>query len=142
VSAGREQDGPSTADDPSAELSAVAERSRRRLHEEMERVRLGVEEMLAEQEAGSHDLALRRELEALREETRRYVKRRVRKSEKRLRRSVVAADERTRALERRIDAGEEERRYIEWRIHARTEQMLDGLLQEIRSIADLLTRTR
>lgn len=141
MSAGREQDGHSTADD-SSDISAAAERSRRRLHEEMERVRLGVEEMLAEQEQGTHDLVLRRELEALREETRRYVKRRVRKSEKRLRRSVVAADERTRSLERRIDAVEEERRYAEWRIHARTEQMLDGLLQEIRVIADLLTRAR
>jgi chromosome segregation ATPase len=121
------------------ELSAAAERARERLHEEIERVRVGVEEMLAEQ-GGEDDTDLRRELDALREETRRYVKRRVRKSEKRLERSVRKVDERTRELERRLDAFEQDRRYAEWRIHTNTEAMLDGLLHEVRAIADRLTR--
>ena len=80
---------------------AAAQRARERLHEEIERVRLGVEEMLAEQ--GGGDDAIRRELAELREETRRYVKRRVRKSEKRLERSMREIDERTGKLERRLD---------------------------------------
>jgi chromosome segregation ATPase len=121
------------------ELSAAAERARERLHEEIERVRVGVEEMLAEQ-GGEEDVDLRRELDALREETRRYVKQRVRKSEKRLERSVRKVDERTRKLERRLDAFEQDRRYAEWRIHTNTEAMLDGLLREVRAIADRLTR--
>jgi t-SNARE complex subunit (syntaxin) len=121
------------------ELSAAAERARERLHEEIERVRMGVEEMLAEQ-SGEDDTDLRRELDALREETRRYVKRRVRKSEKRLERSVRKVDERTRKLERRLDAFEQDRKYAEWRIHTNTEAMLDGLLREVRAIADRLTR--
>jgi hypothetical protein len=122
-------------------ISTAAERARERLHEEIERVRIGVEEMLAEQEGGG-DPALRRELDALRKEMRKYVKRRVRKAEKRIERSVQGIDERTRALERRLDAFEQERRYAEWRIHTNTEAMLDGLLREVRAIADLLTRTR
>jgi hypothetical protein len=120
-------------------VSAAAERARERLHEEIERVRIGVEEMLAEQEGGG-DPALRRELDALRKEMRRYVKRRVGKTEKRLRRSMREIDERTSALERRLDSFEQERRYAEWRIHTNNEAMLDGLLREIRAIADLLTR--
>jgi hypothetical protein len=114
--------------------SAAAEQARARLHEEIERVRLGVEEMLAEQEGGG-DPELRRELERIREETRRYVKKRVRRSEKRL-------DKRIGKLERRIDQIERDRQYAEWRIHTNTEQMLDGLLREVRAIADLLTKTR
>lgn len=104
-------------------------------------MRVGVEEMLAEQR-GDEDPDLRRELDALREETRRYVKRRVRKTEKRLEKRVSRVDDRTRELERRIDRVEEDRRLAEWRIHTNTEQMLDGLLREIRAIADLLTHTR
>ena len=135
--------GMSVGPDPShppgtPELSAAAERARERLHEEIERVRVGVEEMLAEH-GGEDDADLRRELDALREETRRYVKRRVRKSEKRLERSVRKVDERTRKLERRLDAFEQDRRYAEWRIHTNTEAMLDGLLREVRAIADRLT---
>lgn len=122
-------------------ISAAAEQARERLHEEIERVRIGVEEMLAEQ-GGGGDPALRRELDALREEMRKYVKRRVRKTEKRIERSMQGIDERTRALERRLDAFEQERKYAEWRIHTNTEAMLDGLLREVRAIADLLTRTR
>jgi hypothetical protein len=115
--------------------SVAAEQARQRLHEEIERVRAGVEEMLAEQ-AGDHDHPeLRRELDALREDTRLYVKKRVGKVEKRM-------DKRVDKLERRIDQVEAERRYAEWRIHTNTEQMLDGLLKEIRAIADLLTRAR
>jgi hypothetical protein len=117
----------SAAHDP----SVAAEQARARLHEEIERVRVGVEEMLAEQEGGDADL--QRELDAIREETRSYVKKRVGKAEKR-------ADKRIAKLERRFDAFEQDRKYAEWRIHTNTEQMLDGLLREVRAIADLLTR--
>lgn len=100
-------------------------------------MRGGVEEMIAEQ--GSDDAALRRELDAIRDEigreTRRYVKKRVRKSEKRV-------EKRVDAIEQRIDRVEQDRKYAEWRIHTNTEQILDGLLKEVRAIADLLTRTR
>jgi hypothetical protein len=126
---------------PGPAISGAAERARQRLHEEIERVRVGVEEMLAEQQ-GAEDPGLRRELDALRKETRRYVKRRVRKSEKRLEKRVHEVSERTQELEHRLDRVEEDRRYAEWRIHTNTEQMLDGLLREIRAIADLLTRVR
>jgi chromosome segregation ATPase len=132
------------------EISAAAQIARERLQQEIERVRVGVEEMLDEQEArghvvgGAQDRAsagddLRRELEGLRLETRNYVKKKVRKSEKKLRRSVREIDARTDALERRIDQVEAEREAAEWRIHNSTEQMLDGLLADIRSIADRLT---
>jgi hypothetical protein len=115
-------------------VSEAAERARERLREEIERVRIGVEEMLAEQ-GGGGDAVLRRELDRLGEETRRYVKRRVRKSEKRLRRRI---DE----LERRLDQVERDRQHAEWRIHTNTEAILDGLLRDIRAIADLLTSSR
>jgi chromosome segregation ATPase len=114
--------------------SIAAEQARARLHEEIERVRLGVEEMLAEQEGGGSE-ELRRELDQIREETRRYVKKRVRKAEERL-------DGRLDKLESRINQFEQERQYAEWRIHTNTEKMLDGLLREIKAIADLLTRSR
>lgn len=123
--------------DSSHDPSVAAEQARQRLHEEIERVRSGVEEMLAEQ--GSEDTNLRRELDAIRDETqretRRYVKRRVGKLEKRL-------DKRVGKLERRIDQVEQDRQYAEWRIHTNNEAMLDSLLKEVRAIADLLTRTR
>jgi len=119
----------------------AAERARERLHEEIERVRVGVEEMLAEQENGG-DVDLRRELDALRDETNALIKRRVRKTEKRLNKRINKIDQRTEALEHRLDEVEQDRQYAEWRIHTNTEEMLDGLLQEIRAIADLLTRTR
>lgn len=115
--------------------SIAAEQARARLHEEIERVRSGVEEMLAEQ-ANEHDHPeLRKELDEIRAETRDYVKRRIRKSEKR-------TDKRLAKLERRIDQVEQDRKYAEWRIHTNTEAMLDGLLREVRAIADLLTRSR
>ncbi len=133
----------SAAPDPSyspgvPEISAAAERARERLHEEIERVRIGVEEMLAEQ-GGEEDAELRKELDSLREETRRYVRKRVRKSERRIEKSVRKIDERTRRLEQRLDAFEQDRKYAEWRIHTNTEAMLDGLLRDVRAIADRLT---
>jgi hypothetical protein len=122
-----------------ATISAAADRARAELHAEIERVRLGVEEMLSEQ-GEPIDTDLRRELDSVREETRLYVKKRVRKTEKKLERSVRKIDERTRTLEQRIDQVEADRQAAEYRIHTSTERMLDGLLQEVRAIADLLTR--
>ncbi|MDX6595003.1 MAG: hypothetical protein QOI72_385 [Solirubrobacterales bacterium] len=126
---------------PSAQpgISAAADRARAELHEEIERVRRGVEEMLAEQNQPI-DTDLRRELDSIREETRLYVKKRVRKTEKKLERSVQKIDDRTRLLEVRIDQVEADRQAAEYRIHCDTERMLDGLLQEVRAIADLLTK--
>jgi hypothetical protein len=120
-------------------ISIAADRARAELHQEIERVRLGVEEMLAEPH-GPDAAALRRELDALREDTRLYVKKRLRRSEKKLERSVRKIDDRTRTLEQRIDQVEADRVQAEHRIHSDTEQLLDGLLQEVRLIADLLTR--
>lgn len=132
-----------TPGDPSPEPPEVAaERARERLHEEIERVRTGVEEMLAEQGNGVDETALRRELDAIREETNFLIKRRVRKTEKRLSKRINQIDARTEALEQRLDQVEQDRKYAEWRIHTNNEQMLDGLLQEIRAIADLLSATR
>jgi hypothetical protein len=125
-----------------AEAAALA---RERLHEEIERVRIGVEEMLAEQEGrrgqgqGVNAEQLRRELGELRIETRGYVKRRVRKAEKRIRRSVRELEARSDRLEQRIDQVEADREAAEWRVHSNTEAMLDGLLRDVREIADLLT---
>jgi hypothetical protein len=120
-------------------ISAAADKARAELHEEIERVRLGVEEMLAEQgQPISADVE--RELASIREETRLYVKKRVRKTEKKLERTVEKIDDRTRKLEARIDQVEADRQAAEYRIHSDTERMLDGLLQEVRAIADLLTR--
>jgi hypothetical protein len=119
-------------------ISAAADRARAELHAEIERVRLGVEEMLAE--SGTDDPVLRRELDSIREETRLYVKKRVRKTEKKLERSIRRIDDRTRTLEQRIDQVEADRQAAEYRIHSSTERMLDGLLQEVRAIANLLTR--
>ncbi len=120
-------------------ISAAADRARAELHTEIERVRAGVEEMLAEQ-GEPIDVDLRRELDSIREETRLYVKKRVRKTEKKLERSVRKIDDRTRALEQRINQVEADRQAAECRIHSSTEHMLDGLLQEVRAIADLLTK--
>lgn len=127
----------------SQDPSVAAEEARQRLHEEIERVRSGVEEMLAEQ--GSDDASLRRELDAIRDElqreTRRYVKKRVGKAEKRLDKRINKLSSQTEQLQQRIDQVEQDRKYAEWRIHTNTEQMLDGLLREVRAIADLLART-
>ena len=91
--------------------------------------------MLAEQGGGAESAGLRRELDALRDETRRYVKRRVRKAEKRI-------EKRVDKLEIRIDQVEQDRKFAEWQIHTNMEAMLDGLLREMRAIGDLLTRSR
>ncbi len=128
----------STPDPP----EVAAERARERLHEEIERVRSGVEEMLAEQESAIGGADLRRELDAIRSESSALVKRRVRKAEKRLNKRIDEVDARTSELAARLDQVEQERKYAEWRIHANTEHMLDGLLREVRAIADLLTTVR
>jgi hypothetical protein len=126
------------------EPSDAAKLARERLHEEIERVRIGVEEMLAEQEGvrihgqGVNAEELRRELDQLRIETRGYVKRRVRKSEKRIRRTVRDLEARSERLEQRIDQVEADREAAEWRVHSDIEAMLDGLLEDVRAIADRL----
>lgn len=138
------------------EISEAAQLARERLHEEIERVRNGVEDMLDEQErtgngqaltGGGHDPVfsapsdeLRRELDQLRLETRTYVKRKVRKSEKKLERSVRELEARSDELEQRIDQVEADREEAEWRIHNNTEEMLDGLLDDVRLIADRLAK--
>ncbi|HEX5712169.1 MAG TPA: hypothetical protein VFX85_02520, partial [Solirubrobacterales bacterium] len=109
-------------------ISAAADRARAELHEEIERVRRGVEEILSEQ-GQPIDQDLRRELDSIREETRLYVRKRVRKTEKKLERSVAKIDARTEALEQRINQVEADRQAAEYRIHSDTERMLDGLLQ-------------
>lgn len=126
-------------------ISAAADRARAELHAEIERVRIGVEEVLAEQ-GGAPDEDLQRELANLREDTRLYVKKRLRKTERKFERSVDKVedrvdglDERTQRLEARIDEVEADRAAAEVRIHSDTERMLDGLLSEVREIADLLT---
>jgi chromosome segregation ATPase len=121
-------------------ISLAAERARAQLHEEIERVRSGVEEMLSEQSAaGAEDEALRRELDALREDTRLYVKKRSKRTERKLDRRIDGVEERTDRLEARIDEVEAERAAAEVRIHTATEQMLDELLGELRTIAELLS---
>ena len=115
----------------------AAQIARRRLHEEIERVRVGVEEML-----DTEPDSVRRELEALRLETRDYVKRKVGKAEKKLKRSIREIDARTDRIERRIDQVEADRQAAEVRIHNGTERMLDGLLHDVRAIADRLAAAR
>ena len=122
-------------------ISLAAERARAQLHEEIERVRSGVEEMLSEQSAaGAEDEALRRELDSLREDTRLYVKKRTKRTERKLDRRIDGVAERTDRLEERIDQVEADRAAAEVRIHTATEQMLDDLLRELRTIAELLTQ--
>jgi SMC interacting uncharacterized protein involved in chromosome segregation len=122
-------------------ISLAAERARAQLHDEIERVRAGVEEMLTEQNAaGAEDEALRRELDVLREDTRLYVKKRTKRTERKLERRIEGVEKHTKRLETRIDEVEAERAAAEVRIHSATEGMLDELLREIRAIAELLTR--
>ncbi len=123
----------------SASISAGADRARAQLHEEIERLRLGVEEMLHEQDQPIAP-ELRRELDDMREETRLFVRKRVKKSERKLERSLHRVEERTVALEHRIEQVEADREAAEVRIHSETERLLDGLLQEIRAVADLFTQ--
>jgi chromosome segregation ATPase len=132
-------DPPPESDQPP--ISLAAERARAQLHDEIERVRAGVEEMLTEQNAASaEDEALRRELDALREDTRLYVKKRTKRTERKLERRIGGVEERTERLEAKIDQVEADRAAAEVRIHTATEQMLDELLRELRTIAELLTR--
>jgi hypothetical protein len=132
--------------DPSSEdqqppISLAAERARAQLHEEIERVRSGVEEMLSEQAAaGAEDEALRRELDALREDTRLYVKKRTKRVERKFGGRIDGVEQRTERLEARIDEVEADRAAAEVRIHAQTERLLDELLAELRSIAELFAR--
>lgn len=145
--------GPQGPREVPSSISEAADRARAELHAEIERVRVGVEEVLAEQRSPV-DVDLQRELADLREDTRLYVKKRLRKTEKKLERSVgkledsvdkftdsvERLDERTKHLEARIDQVESDRAAAEYRIHSDTERMLDGLLAEVRAIADMLTR--
>ena len=126
-------------DEPNPQLTAAADRARAQLHEEIERLRTGVEEMLAEQ-AEPIPKELRRELDDMREEARLYVRKRVKKSERKVERSLQRVEQRTLQLETRIDQVEAERVAAEVRIYGETERLLDGLLQEIRTIADLFER--
>jgi hypothetical protein len=122
-------------------ISLAAERARAQLHEEIERVRAGVEEMLAEQSvASASDEGLRRELDSLREDTRLYVKKRTKRTERKLDRRIDGVEHRTDRLEARIDQVEADRAAAEVRIHTATESMLDDLLREIRKVAELLSR--
>jgi hypothetical protein len=131
--------------DPTSEgdqppISLAAERARAQLHEEIERVRSGVEEMLAEQSAaGAEDEALRRELDALREDTRLFVKKRTKRVERKLGGRIDDVEQRTERLEARIDQVESDRAAAEVRIHTATERMLDDLLAELRTVAELLS---
>lgn len=134
--------GPLPPDDPGRptgeeSIVASAERARAELHAEIERVRHGVEQMLDEQNAPLNS-DLRRELDTMQEDLRRYVKTRIRKSQKRTDRSIRRLETRTTDLERRVENLDAERRLAEYRIHSDTERMLDGLLQEVRAIADRL----
>lgn len=118
-------------------ISASAARARAQLQEEIERVRHGVEQMLDEQQAPLNS-DIRRELDDMQDDLRRYVKKRIRKSERRTDESLSRLEARTTALELRLAGLDAERRLTEWRIHTDTERMLDGLLQEVRAIADRL----
>jgi hypothetical protein len=134
--------GPTNPDDPSRpsgeeSISASAERARAQLHQEIERVRRGVEQMLDEQNTPLNS-EIRRELDTMQDDLRRYVKIRIRKSQKRTNRRVSQLEDRTEVLEKRLDGIDAERRLTEWRIHTDTERMLDGLLGEVRAIADRL----
>jgi predicted nuclease with TOPRIM domain len=93
--------------------------------------------MLDEQNAPLNS-DLRRELDTMQDDLRRYVKSRIRKSQKRTDRRVARLEDRTTTLEQRLESMDAERRMTEWRIHSDTERMLDGLLGEVRAIADRL----
>jgi uncharacterized protein YhaN len=88
----------------------AAERARERLREEIERVRVGLEEMLAEQGGDPN------------------------------RGRVDRLEERLFRLEGRLDQVEQDRRHAEWRIYTGVERQLDDLLREMRAVADRLAR--
>lgn len=87
---------------------AAAARARERLHEEIERIRAGLDEMLVE---GGGDPS-RGRLDRL--------------------------EERLFRLEGRLDQVEQDRRHAEWRIYANIEKQLDDVLREMRAVADRL----
>ena len=136
------------------EISEAAQRARERLLAEIERVRSGVEEMLDQGESGeggesgappaspfmasADSEQIRRELEQLRIETRSFVEKKIARSEKRVERSVREFEDRSDELEEQIDRIRAEREAAEWRIYNNTEQVLDGVLSAVRSIADRL----
>ena len=76
----------------------------------------------------------------MREETRLYVRKRLKKSERKMERSLERVEERTSELEERINRVEAEREAAEVRIYGETERLLDGLLQEVKTVADLFER--
>jgi hypothetical protein len=138
--------GPFNPDDPlrpsgEESISASADRARAQLQEEIERVRRGVEQMLDEQSTPLNS-DIRRELDDMQDDLRRYVKKRIRRSDRRTEESLSRLEARTTALELRLAGFDAERRLSEWRIHSDTERMLDGLLQEMRGIADRLEGKR
>lgn len=89
---------------------AAAARARERLHQEIEHVRVGLEEMLAEQGGDPS----RGRLDRL--------------------------EERLFRLEGRLDQVEQDRRHAEWRIYTNIERQLDDLLREMRALGDRLSR--
>lgn len=93
---------------------------------------------MLDEQSSAVDADVRRELDTMQQDLRRYVKDRVKKSQKRTDRRARRLEDRTAALEQRLDFLDTERRLAEYRIHSDTEQMLDGLLQEVRAIADRL----
>ena len=82
---------------------------------------------------------MRRELDELRIETRDYVKRKVRKSEKKLERSIRELDAEPIGSSGGSTRSRPDREAAEVRIHNNTEKMLDGLLNEVRTIADRIS---
>src|ERR1700761_3490482 len=106
-------------------ISLAAERARAQLHEEIERVRGGIEEMLAQQgRAGAEDAVLHSELEDLRQDTRLYVKKRAKRPERKRESRIAGVEERTGVVEERserlealIGEVEAERTVAEVRIH-------------------------
>jgi hypothetical protein len=88
----------------------AAERARERLREEIERVRVGLEEMLAEQGGDPN------------------------------RGRIDRLEERLFRLEGRLDQVEQDRRHAEWRIYTNIEAQLDNLLREMRALGDRLSR--
>jgi hypothetical protein len=88
---------------------AAAERARERLHEEIDQIRVGVEEMVAEQGGDPN------------------------------RGRIGRLEERLFRLEGRLEQVERDRRYAEWRIYTNVERQLDDLLREMRAVADRLS---
>jgi hypothetical protein len=88
----------------------AAERARERLHAEVDRIRVGLEEMLAEQGGDPN------------------------------RGRIDRLEERLFRLEGRLDQVEQDRRHAEWRIYANIEALLDNVLRDMRAVADRLAR--